>query len=252
MSPAQQLEQIRARVLPLILEQTRYWHEEIVPALNAADVRILDYAQLQAGDCDVLHDYFKNEIFPVLTPLAVDPGRPFPHISNLSLNLAVTVRSPRGEKRFARIKVPTSLPRLVPLEAGRRFVWLEDVISGNLGTLFPGFDVMEAYAFRITRDTDMEIQEDEASDLLETIEQSLRQRHFGPAVRLEVDADMPEHLIRLLADNLEVAAEDVYPLQRPLGMSSLIALMELNRPDLKDVPFVPAVPPQAARPEDGR
>jgi polyphosphate kinase len=244
MSPGQQLEQIRARVLPLILEQRRYWHEEIVPALYAADIHILDYIQLQAGDCDVLHEYFKKEIFPVLTPLAVDPGRPFPHISNLSLNLAVTVRSPRGEKRFARIKVPTSLPRLVPLEAGRRFVWLEDVISGNLGTLFPGFDVIEAYAFRITRDTDMEIQEDEASDLLETIEQSLRQRHFGPAVRLEVDADMPEHLIRLLVENLEMAAEDVYALQRPLGMSSLMSLMEINRPDLKDTPFVPAVPPQ--------
>ncbi len=244
MSPVQQLEQIRARVLPLILEQRRYWHEEIVPALRAADIHILDYSQLQAGDCDVLHEYFKNEIFPVLTPLAVDPGRPFPHISNLSLNLAVTVRSPRGEKRFARVKVPTSLPRLVPLEAGRRFVWLEDVIAGNLGTLFPGFDVIEAYAFRITRDTDMEIQEDEASDLLETIEQSLRQRHFGPAVRLEVDAGMPEHLIRPLVENLEVAAEDVYPLQRPLGMSSLMALMEINRPDLKDTPFVPAVPPQ--------
>jgi polyphosphate kinase len=244
MSPVQQLEQIRARVLPLILEQRRYWHEEIVPALRAADIHILDYSQLQAGDCDVLHEYFKNEIFPVLTPLAVDPGRPFPHISNLSLNLAVTVRSPRGEKRFARVKVPTSLPRLVPLEAGRRFVWLEDVIAGNLGTLFPGFDVIEAYAFRITRDTDMEIQEDEASDLLETIEQSLRQRHFGPAVRLEVDSGMPEHLIRPLVENLEVAAEDVYPLQRPLGMSSLMALMEINRPDLKDTPFVPAVPPQ--------
>jgi len=244
MSPVQQLEQIRARVLPLILEQRRYWHEEIVPALRAVDIHILDYSQLQAGDCDVLHEYFKNEIFPVLTPLAVDPGRPFPHISNLSLNLAVTVRSPRGEKRFARVKVPTSLPRLVPLEAGRRFVWLEDVIAGNLGTLFPGFDVIEAYAFRITRDTDMEIQEDEASDLLETIEQSLRQRHFGPAVRLEVDAGMPEHLIRPLVENLEVAAEDVYPLQRPLGMSSLMALMEINRPDLKDTPFVPAVPPQ--------
>ncbi len=244
MSPSQQLEQIRARVLPLILEQRRYWHEEIVPALHAADIHILDYSELQAGDCDALHDYFKNEIFPVLTPLAVDPGRPFPHISNLSLNLAVSVRSPRGEKRFARIKVPTSLPRLVPLEPGRRFVWLEDVIAGNLGTLFPGFDVIESYTFRITRDTDMEIQEDEASDLLESIEQSLRQRHFGPAVRLEVDVHMPEHLIRLLADNLEVAAEDVYALRPPLGMSSLIALMDVNRPDLKDLPFVPAVPPQ--------
>jgi polyphosphate kinase len=244
MTPAQQLAEIRARVLPLMIEQRRYWHEELMPALRAADINILDYSQLESNDCDVLRDYFQEIIFPVLTPLAFDPGRPFPHISNLSLNLAITVRSPRGERRFARLKVPTSLPRLVPLESGRRFVWLEDVITGNLGTLFPGFDVVQAFAFRITRDADMEIQEDEASDLLETIEQSLRQRHFGPAVRLEVDADMPTETVQLLAENLEVAPEDVYPLQRPLGMNNVMALIELNRPDLKDAPFVSSTPPQ--------
>ena len=215
MTAAVQLEHIRERLLPMMVEVRRYFREEITPLLRAADVHVLAYDGLAPGDCDRLHRYFTDEIFPVLTPLAFDPGRPFPHISNLSLNLAVTVRSPRGERRFARIKVPTTLPRLVALEPGRRFVWLEDVIAGNLPNLFPGFDVVQAYAFRITRDTDMEIQEDEASDLLETIEQSLRQRHFGPAVRLEVDADMPPEMLKLLVENLEVAPEDVYRLERP-------------------------------------
>jgi len=154
------------------------------------------------------------------------------------------VRSPQGTEHFARIKVPNTLPRLIPLEEGRRFVWLEEVIAGNLSFLFPGYEVVEAYTFQVIRDADIEIQEDEAPDLLETIEQGLRQRHFGPVVRLAVDAAMPERLVALLRENLEVGPEDIYPLQPPLGMSSLMSLTSLNRPDLKDPPFVPAVPPQ--------
>jgi polyphosphate kinase len=244
MTPAEQLAEIRAQVLPLMQEQRRYFYEEIVPALARAGIYIHRYSQVDPENCDYLRACFQAEILPVLTPLGFDPGRPFPHISNLSLNLGVTVRDPRGEEHFARIKVPTSLPRLIPLEGGRRFVWLEDVIAGNLAVLFPGHEIIEAYSFHVIRDADMEIQEDEASDLLETIEHSLRQRRFGPVVRLTVDRDMPEPMVKLLMDNLEVGPEDIYPLQPPLGMSSVISLLALDRADLKDPPFVPAVPPQ--------
>lgn len=253
MSPAEQLVEIRARVLPMMREQRRCFYDEIIPALAANDVYILHYYQLDASDQDYLRRYFLDEVLPVVTPLAFDPGRPFPHISNLSLNLAVLVQGPNGEERFARIKVPTSLPRLVPLpprpDAARpenqyRFVWLEQVIADNLGVLFPGYGILAAYTFQVIRDADLEIQEDEAPDLLETIEQGLRQRQFGPVVRLAVDEAMPESMIELLKENLEVSDHDIYQLQPPLGMGSLWALMNINRPDLKDPLFVPAVPPQ--------
>ncbi len=253
MSPVEQLAEIRARVLPMMREQRRYFYDEIIPQLAANDVHILHYHQLDAAEQDYLRRYFLDEVLPVVTPLAFDPGRPFPHISNLSLNLAVLVRGPDGEERFARIKVPTSLPRLVPLppradvarpESQYRFVWLEQVIADNLGVLFPGYGILSAYTFQVIRDADLEIQEDEAPDLLETIEQGLRQRQFGPVVRLAVDEAMPESMIELLKENLEVSDQDIYYLQPPLGMSSLWALLNINRPDLKDPPFVPAVPPQ--------
>jgi len=244
MTPAEQLAEIRAQVLPLMQEQRRCFYDAIMPALAAADIHIHRYDQISPEEQDHLRAYFQAEILPVLTPLGFDPGRPFPHMSNLSLNLAVTVADPRGGTHFARIKVPTSLPRLVALEEGRRFVWLEDVIANNLGVLFPGHDIVEAYTFHVIRDADMEIQEDEAPDLLETIEQGLRQRRFGPVVRLTVDAAMPEHLVKLLVDNLEVEWKDVYPLLAPLAMSGLMMLTAIGRPDLKDPPFVPAVPPQ--------
>jgi polyphosphate kinase len=250
LTPAEQQAAVRAAVLPLMQEQGRCFHDDVMPALAAAGIHLLRHDELCPEERDYLRDYFHNEILPVLTPLAFDPGRPFPHISNLSLNLALTVLDPRGGTHFARIKVPTSLPRLLPLDRdcepradGARFVWLEDVMAANLGLLFPGHEVLEAYTFRVIRDADMEIQEDEASDLLETIEQSLRQRRFGPVVRLTVDANMPKRMVELLMENLEVGPEDVYPVPPPLGMADLMALMALNRPDLKDPPFVPAVPP---------
>jgi polyphosphate kinase len=250
LTPAEQLAAVRAAVLPLMQQQGRCFHDEVMPALAAAGIHLLRHDQLCLEERDFLRGYFHAEILPVLTPLAFDPGRPFPHISNLSLNLALTVRDPRGGTHFARIKVPTTLPRLVPLDReckpraeGSRFVWLEDVIAANLGLLFPGYEILQAYTFRVIRDADIEIQEDEASDLLETIEQGLRQRRFGPVVRLAVDVDMPQHMVDLLMENLEVGPEDVYPVPPPLGMADLMALVALNRPDLKDTPFVPAVPP---------
>jgi polyphosphate kinase len=243
MTPAQQLQQIRAIVLPMMQEQRRTFYESLLPALTAAGIQIQRYDELSDADCDRLRVYFQHEILPVLTPLAFDPGRPFPHISNLSLNLGITVRDRKGEQKFGRLKVPTSLPRLIPLEDGQRFIWLEDVIAGNLDTLFPGHDVVESYSFRVLRDADLEIQEDEAPDLLETIEEGLRLRQFGPVVRLVVDAAMPATMVQFLMKNLEVADEDVYPLRPPLGMSSLWALARLPHPELCDPPFVPAVPP---------
>jgi polyphosphate kinase len=241
-APLDQLAAIRSLVLPMMREQRRYFYEDVLPALIENDIHILHYNQLTLEEQDRLREYFHAEMLPVLTPLAFDPGRPFPHISNLSLNLGVTVVGPAGQ-RFGRVKVPTSLPRLVTVEDGRRLVWLEEVIAANLGILFPGYEIVESYTFQVIRDADMEIQEDEAPDLLETIEQGLRQRHFGPVVRLAVDEAMPESMVRLLMENLEVEAGDVYPLTSPLGMSSLWALLALNRPDLKDAPFVPAAPP---------
>jgi polyphosphate kinase len=244
MTPVEQLAEIRARTLPMLEQQRRYFYDDIIPALDAAGIHILHYAQLSQEEQDRLRAYFEAHVLPVLTPLAFDPGRPFPHISNLSLNLGVWVRDPGGEQHFARVKMPTSLPRLVPVEDGHRYVWLEDVIAGNLGVLFPGHEIADAYPFQVLRDTDMEIQEDEAPDLLETIEQGLRQRQFGPVVRLAVDEAMPDEMVHLLMENLDVAQADVYPLQPPLGMVDLWDLHGLNRPDLKDAPFVQAVPPQ--------
>ena len=243
-SPAETLAALRARTLPMLREQRRYFYEEVQPELSAAGIDILHYGQLTVEEQDRLRTYFVDEVLPVVTPLAFDPGRPFPHISNLSLNLAVNVRAPAGNQRFARIKVPTSLPRLVPVGSDQRLVWLEEVIGANLGLLFPGYEVIESYSFHVIRDADMEIQEDEAPDLLETIEEGLRLRQFGPVVRLVVDHDMPESMVHLLMENLEVSEEDVYSLQPPLGMSSLWAVAGLSRPDLKDTPFVPAIPPQ--------
>jgi len=243
MTPAQQLQQIRASVLPMLQEQRRTFYESILPALTAAGIRIQRYDELSDADCDRLRVYFQNEILPVLTPLAFDPGRPFPHISNLSLNLGITVRDRKGEQHFGRLKVPNTLPRLISLEDGQRFIWLEDVIAGNLDTLFPGHDVIESYSFRVLRDADLEIQEDEAPDLLETIEEGLRLRQFGPVVRLVVDEAMPAAMVQFLMKNLEVADEDVYPLRPPLGMSGLWTLARLPHPELHDHPFAPAVPP---------
>ncbi len=252
MSPAEQLAEIRKRVLPMLQEQRRCFYDEIVPGLAANNIFIRHYYELGDEEHDCLRSYFLSEILPVVTPLGHDPGRPFPHISNLSLNLAVLLRGPDGAEHFARVKVPTSLPRLVQLpctqEAARpqevvyRYVWLEEVIIGNLGVLFPGYTIIEAYAFQVIRDADMEIQEDEAPDLLETIEEGLRQRQFGPVVRLILDEAMSDSMVKLLMEKLEVEAQDVYMVQPPLGMGNLWTLMSINRPDLRDAPFVPAVP----------
>ncbi|MEN9935593.1 MAG: hypothetical protein RLZZ387_2172 [Chloroflexota bacterium] len=258
-TPQEQLAAIRAEVLPLMAESQRLLREELLPALREAGVYVLRYDELSDRQRAALHGYFEREVFPVLTPLAIDASRPFPFISNLNINLAVAIDDRRHGRRYARVKAPESLPRLVQLppdvcdevegQPQTCFVWIEEVIAANLGSLFPGKRVAEAYSFRVTRDTDLEITEDEAGDLLETMEENVRQRRFGQVVRLSIDACASQEVRHLLTDNLEVGEDDVYLVHGPLRLSALMELYALDRPDLKDPPFVPGVP-QVLRAED--
>jgi len=253
MHPTAQLVAIRREVKKLIGDAHKCLHDQLLPALAEAGIDILDYARLNPKELAVANRYFSETAFPVLTPLAFDPGRPFPHISNLSLNLAVLIRDEDGVEHFARVKVPDSLPQFIPLKRQRKnarkrpprdeaFVWLEQVISANLPALFRGMDVIEAHPFHVTRDADFAIKELEAEDLLETIEEGVRQRRFGSVVRLMVNDDMPSHILDILVSNLEIDASQVYRVRGPLSLSRLMNLYSLDRPDLKDAPFLPAVP----------
>ncbi|MBX9603018.1 MAG: polyphosphate kinase 1, partial [Bryobacteraceae bacterium] len=207
---------------------------------------VVAYAALEEAQRARANDYFREIVFPVLTPLAVDPGRPFPHISNLSLNLAILIRDASGIERFARLKVPDTLPQLVTVASGPgnhvTLVWLEEVIAANLGALFPGMEVIEAHPFHVTRNADVAIQELEAADLLETIEEGLRARRFATVVRLKANLDMPDHVLEILMENLETSPDDVYRVAGPLGLGRLRHLYSVDRPDLKDTPFQPTVP----------
>lgn len=268
LTPQQQLDLIRERVLPMMIEQRRCFHEELVPRLAEHGVDVLRYDQLSPADKLALQAYFEIEVFPVLTPLAVDPGRPFPYISNLSLSLAITMQdenSPDSPERFARVKVPGVLPRVVPIHdvvrrygqaadgAGAdrlRFIFLEDLISAHLNLLFPGMRILAASMFRITRDTDMDITEEEASDLLETIEEGVRQRRFGQVVRITVVDTMPHTIRELLTENLQLQPEDVYVIRSPLGMNDLNQLVSsVDVPALKFPTYV-AQRPAAMPAED--
>ncbi len=245
-TPLQQLQAIHERVERMIRDMASCFWEDLLPALGATGISLLKMGDVSPAERVSLADLFAREIYPVLTPLAFDPGHPFPYISNLSLSLAVAVRTPEGVERFARVKVPDVLSRLVqiPGENGTasRFVWLEDLISENLGMLFPGMEVIESYAFRMTRNADIEIQEDEAEDLIRSIEESIRQRRFGSVVRVGVQDTMPDRIKDILVENLEVTPHEVYRLRPPLGLSHLSALLKLPRPDLKDAPLHPALP----------
>ncbi len=253
LTPREQLVAIHNILTPLFKEMMAIWRDTIYPELEKAGIRIENYEEIKKKQQRNLSKYFEAEIFPVLTPLAFDPGHPFPHISNLSLNLAVAIRDPEtDDTHFARVKVPSTLPRLVPLKridpdelllpSVQRFVWIEQIIAANLDRLFPGMEILAAYPFRITRNTDMEIQEEEADDLLLTMEESLRQRHFGSVVRLEFDASMPQDIRDILSSNLETSSYDVYTIDGPLGLTSLWELHGLERPELKDDFYQPSTP----------
>lgn len=213
---------------------------EIVPQLAAEGVEFAGFADLDDGDREHLERFFHDRVFPVLTPLAVDPGHPFPYISDLSLNLAVVVNDPvSGDQRFARVKVPNLLPRFVTLPDGRRFVALEEVIAAHLGVLFPGMTLGTHYAFRVTRNADLTLEEEEADDLLEAVELELRRRRFGRAVRLEVDDTVSEEILELLLRELDLEAEDVYLCSGPLDLGGVMTVHDIDRPDLKDEPWAP-------------
>jgi polyphosphate kinase len=242
----EQLAAIADKMKPLAERHAALFVEDVLPSLAQSEIEILRWRDVAAHDRHELYELFIQELFPVLTPLAVDSGRPFPFISNLSLNLAVLVRDAEaGRIHFARVKVPPSLPRFVPFSDGHRYVPLEDVIAANLDHLFPGMDVVEHHTFRVTRNADMEVN-DGAADLMEALEEELSRRRFSPAVRLEVEHSMPSHVLELLMSELELTEREVYSLPGPLDLSGLWALHSMGRLDLKDEPFVPVTHPDLA------
>jgi polyphosphate kinase len=251
-TPSETLEAIAKHVGPSIEYQVRVFLDEVVPAMAEAGIRIADMAELDDRDLDFLRDYFQRQVFPVLTPLAVDPSHPFPYISNLSLSLAVTVRDPgTARDRFARVKVPGILPRFVPLGDGSTFVPLEQVVATHLDKLFPGMDVVEAHPFRVTRDADIELAEDEADDLLVAVEQELRRQRFGRVVRLEVAETMPDHVVRLLQRELEVEDDALVMVEGPLNLGDLMGLVSsLDRPELAEEPWVGTTQPRLLATEE--
>jgi polyphosphate kinase len=239
-SPAEQLQAIRSQTEKLVDRQVHVFVKSLAPALSERGIVFSEWDALDDDDRTYLVDVFEKSIYPVLTPLAVDPGHPFPYISNLSLNLAVIVRDPTtDERRFARVKVPPLLPRFVVMPDGERFVPLEQVIAAHLQLLFPGMDVESVSAFRVTRNADLSLEEDEADDLLVAVEMELRRRRFGRAVRLEVDVETTAEVRDLLLRELDLGPDDVYRFEGPLDLGGLWAVYELPRPELKEEPWVP-------------
>jgi polyphosphate kinase len=249
----EQLAVISTTARDLVSVHTRTFLEDVRPALADEGIAIVLWRDLTAEQQAPLHDYFRTQLFPVLTPLAVDPGHPFPYISGLSLNLAVLVRDPEtGTEHFARVKVPNNVRRFVPVadDGGQLlFLPLEELIGAHLMQLFPGLEVMGHHAFRVTRNADVEVEEDRDEDLLQALERELARRRFGPAVRLEVGADVDPHVLDLLVRELEITDDDVVRVDGLLDLSSLWQLHALDRPDLKDDPFVPSTHPRLAEGE---
>ena len=262
LTPEEQLSLIHAKVRPMLDRQIRCWYEQLHPKLKKAGIRICRYAELDEADRAVADDFFRRHVFPILTPLAVDPGHPFPFISNLTKSLGVMIEHPAtAERSFVRIKLPENLPRWIPLPSAssapapgagaaqpdvQRFVPLEGVVGGNLPTLFPGLNVLEHHLFRVTRNADVEMDEEDADDLLELVEQELRQRRMARVVRLELPEAMSPAMRELITDGLHVAEQDVYALRGPVDMDDLSALGEIDRPELKFEPWKPLVPARLA------
>jgi polyphosphate kinase len=245
MTPRAQLKAISDSVRADVERYSDLFVNDVMPALTRAGVELLRWGDLDDTQKKELDEFFENRMFAVVTPLAVDPGHPFPYISNLSLNLAVMVKDPATAlTHFARVKVPPVLPRFLQLESEpTAFVPIEDVIAANLDELFPGMDIVEHHAFRVTRNADLEVDDDGAEDLLVAVEEELSRRRFSPAVRLEIEKSMPDHVLRLLVRELQVDEDDVHSVTGPLALSSLWDLHSLDRPDLKDEPFSPVTHP---------
>ena len=243
LTPLDQLRAIRAEAMRLVERRVTAFVDVIVRQLAAEGIRLSNWDTLDDDDRSHIEGVFEEGIFPVLTPLAVDPGHPFPYISNLSLNLAVIVSDPSTkERRFARVKVPPLLPGFVVTPDGERFVPLDQVIAAHLGQLFPGMHIESHDAFRVTRNADLTLEEDEADDLLAAVEMELRRRRFGRAVRLEIDEAMTDEVRQLLTRELDLADDDVYVIRGPLDLNGLWAVAALDRPELKDDGFTPVTP----------
>ncbi|WP_344882424.1 RNA degradosome polyphosphate kinase [Allokutzneria multivorans] len=248
-SPREQLARISTRTQDLVEQNASVFLNELRPELEKHDIRIVVWDDLDDADKLRLSTYFTEHIFPVLTPLAVDPAHPFPYISGLSLNLAVTVTDPEDRtERFARIKVPDNVHRLVRVELDKdadtaTFLPLEDLISAHLDKLFAGMEISEHHVFRVTRNADLEVEEDQDEDLLQALERELSRRRFGPPVRLEVEESMSEHMMELLLRELDVDPHDVVEVPGLLDLNCLWQLYALHRPQLKNAPFVPATHP---------
>ncbi len=259
LTPAEQLKVIRQRVLPLVEEHTRCLREEVLPGLKKVGVVIAPYDSLSKSEKRRLAEYFKKNVFLILTPQAVDPSHPFPYMSNLSLNIGLTVEhgpargrtgsligaDPNDEPtvRFVRIKVPPLTPRLVPVnEGGLKFTLLEELIEANIHSLFASMRLSKGHLFRVTRDADVEIRDDKAADLLALIKQSLRERRFGLPVRLEVSSTMPREMVEYLTKSLRLEPDDVYEIDGVLDASDLMELYNLDKPELRDKPLQMTVP----------
>ncbi|MCS6800969.1 MAG: polyphosphate kinase 1 [Chloroflexota bacterium] len=244
LTPEEQLALIRPAILSLMQAQRACLRDILLPALEAEQIRLTTLDQLSPATRADLDRYFDQEVFPVCTPLGFDPGHPFPFISNLSVSLAVVLEDPEGTRRFARVKIPTVLPRLIqaPGERETTFIWLDDLIIANLNKLFPGMTIREVHTFRVIRDADIQIQDLEAGDLLESVQAGLERRRFGSVVALQINPSLPDYLRTLLIEKLPVDPADIYVVDGPLGLGALMELTRINRPDLKDPPFHPRVP----------
>lgn len=253
LTAAEQLAEIRQRLRPMLAEQMLCLREEVIPALADAGITIWTYESLSRDERKRLDEYFLKQIFPVLTPQAVDASHPFPYVSNLSLNLGLMVEPAAdldpgrlkhlfNQKRFARIKLPSSVPRLIPVEEGKKFTLLGEVIAANAEHLFPNMKTGQCHLFRVTRDADLELREDEAGDLLRTMERELHRRRFSFPVRLEVKATMPEDMTSYLTNAIGLNESDVYRIDGFLNIPDLMTLYGLNRPELKDRPITYSIP----------
>ncbi len=266
MTPTEQLTAIRQDLTPLLEEASRCWSEDILPGLNRAGILIHRHQDLGPDQKRALEDFFEQEVFPVLTPLAFDVGHPFPFVSGLSLNLAVIINDPEHGTVFSRLKVPLDiLQRLIRVPGdildaddpeslsganAHHFIFLEDLVAANLDRLYPGVEVVAAYPFRITRDADFEIEEDEASDLLTAIEGSVELRRIGEPIRLEADCSMPTWVREMLTAKFCLPQSLIFTPEGPLGMADIMELAAVDRPDLKDQPFLPSYPPALSGEED--
>jgi polyphosphate kinase len=260
LTPPEQLEVIRKRVLPLVEEHTRCSRDEVLPELQAEGIEIAPYSSLSKSEKNSLAQYFMKNIFLVLTPQAVDPAHPFPYVSNLSLNIGLTVESDPDhvlagssigeEVRFVRIKVPPVVPRLIPVTEGKlKFTLVEELIEANIHSLFPRMHLSKGHFFRVTRDADVEIRDDKAADLLALIKESLRERRFGLPVRLEVSSSMPREMVEYLIHSLRIEPADVYEIDGLLDVPGLMELYDIDKPELKDKPLKPNVPTQLRKKE---